>query len=122
MTDATIPSPSGGAQTAERDLKNDAQDVAKAVDKKVSEAAGQGAKLKDSAAEMANSLGQKAQETADQVRRTVTEQSEVAREWAADQADVLRDTVQTKPFIAVGVSAASAFAAGLILGVLLTRR
>ena len=45
----------------------------------------------------------------------------MAREWAQDQADVLRDTVQTRPFIAVGVSAASAFAAGLVLGVLLTR-
>jgi ElaB/YqjD/DUF883 family membrane-anchored ribosome-binding protein len=46
----------------------------------------------------------------------------VAKEWALDQSEVLRDNVQTRPFIAIGVSAASAFAAGLILGVLLTRR
>jgi ElaB/YqjD/DUF883 family membrane-anchored ribosome-binding protein len=70
---------------------------------------------------------------ADQVRKTVTEKAGqakewagdragVARDWALDQSDVIRDTVQTKPFISVGVSAASAFAAGLVLGVLLTRR
>ena len=72
-------------------------------------------------------------DTADQVKKTVTEKagvakewavdrSGVARDWALDQSDVIRDTVQTKPFISVGVSAASAFAAGLVLGVLLTRR
>lgn len=78
--------------------------------------------LKADAKTAAASVSQKAQETADQLRRTVGEQAGVAREWAQDQADVLRDTVQTRPFIAVGVSAASAFAAGLVLGVLLTRR
>ena len=71
--------------------------------------------------------------TADQMKKTVTESANVAkdwtvdragvaRDWAMDQSDVLRDTVQTKPFISVGVSSASAFAAGLVLGVLLTRR
>ena len=45
-----------------------------------------------------------------------------SREWAADQTDVLRDTVQTRPFISVGVSAGTAFAAGLVLGILLMRR
>ena len=78
--------------------------------------------LKDDAARIASSVGERAQTTAEQVRRAATEQGAAAREWAIDQADVLRDTVQTKPFIAVGVSAASAFAAGLILGVLLSRR
>ncbi len=72
-------------------------------------------------------------ETADQIKKAVTDHAGVAREWTADragvardwaldQSDVLRDTVQTKPFVTVGVSAASAFAAGLIIGVLLTRR
>lgn len=56
------------------------------------------------------------------LRHAVEERAAAAREWAYDQTDVLRDTVQTKPFIAIGVSAASAFAAGLVLGVLLTRR
>ena len=78
--------------------------------------------LKDDAVRIAASARDRAQQTAEQVRRQAAEQSTAAREWAADQADVLRDTVQTKPFIAVGVSAASAFAAGLILGVLLARR
>ena len=71
---------------------------------------------------VASELGGKAQTTADTVRRRVSDGADAARDWAADQSDVLRDTVQTKPFIAVGVSAASAFAAGLVLGVLLTRR
>jgi ElaB/YqjD/DUF883 family membrane-anchored ribosome-binding protein len=71
--------------------------------------------------------------TADQIRRTVTERAgaarewagdraSVARDWASDQTDVLRDTVQTRPFVAVGVSAGTAFAAGLVLGILLARR
>ena len=71
--------------------------------------------------------------TADQLRRTVAEranaardwageQAGVAKDWASDQTDVLRDTVQTRPFVAVGVSAGTAFAAGLVLGILLARR
>ena len=78
--------------------------------------------LRDDAIRIASTVQDRAQQTAEQVRRQATEQSAAAREWAADQADVLRDTVQTRPFIAVGVSAASAFAAGLVLGVLLARR
>ena len=72
-------------------------------------------------------------DTADQVKKTVTEKAGlardwagdragVARDWALDQSDIVRDTVQTRPFISVSVSAASAFVAGLLLGVLLTRR
>ena len=57
-----------------------------------------------------------------EIRRQVEVRAAAAREWAVDQTDVIRDTVQTRPFISIGVSAASAFAAGLILGVLLTRR
>ena len=69
---------------------------------------------------------------ADQVRKNVTEKAAqarewagdragVARDWALDQSDVLRDTVQTRPFISVSVSVASAFAAGLVVGILLSR-
>ncbi len=97
MTDVTAETTEGGAPKAAKNLKEDALRIA-------------------------STARERAQQTADQVRRQAGEQSAAAREWAADQADVLRDTVQTKPFIAVGVSAASAFAAGLILGVLLTRR
>ena len=58
----------------------------------------------------------------DEIRRQVEARAAAAREWAFDQTDIVRDTVQTRPFISIGVSAASAFAAGLVLGVLLTRR
>ena len=99
-------------------------DASATADRLISEAASpQG---RDKAAEEAKStvsaVAEKAQGAAEDVRRRVGEASTVAREWAVDQSDVLRDTVQTKPFIAVGVSAASAFAAGLVLGVLLARR
>ncbi len=77
--------------------------------------------LADDARRIASSAGERAQQTAEQLKRQVGEHAGVAKEWAADQADVLRDTVQTKPFIAVGISAASAFAVGLIIGVLLAR-
>lgn len=98
MTDVTADAqPEGGAPTAARNLKKDAQRIAA-------------------------SAQERARQTADQVRRTANEQSAAAREWAVDQADVLRDTVQTKPFVAVGISAGGAFAAGLILGILLARR
>lgn len=58
----------------------------------------------------------------EEIRRRVEERAAAAREWAVDQTDVIRDTVQTKPFISVGVAAASAFAAGLVFGVLLMGR
>ncbi len=63
-----------------------------------------------------------ATERAAEIRRQVEARAAAARDWAVDQTDVIRDTVQTRPFISIGVSAASAFAAGLILGVLLSRR
>ncbi len=91
--------------------------------------------LKEAAAKAVDSAekgGDKISATVDQVRKTVNDKASAARDWAGDRAgvtrdwaldqgDVLRDTVQTRPFISVGVSAASAFAAGLILGILLTR-
>jgi ElaB/YqjD/DUF883 family membrane-anchored ribosome-binding protein len=76
---------------------------------------------KDAAKALNDAVEQAADRAAD-LRAAFEERASAAREWAADQTDVLRDTVQTKPFIAIGVSAASAFAAGLVLGVLLTRR
>jgi ElaB/YqjD/DUF883 family membrane-anchored ribosome-binding protein len=74
------------------------------------------------ASQALNDAAQAAAERAAELREAFEQRAAAAREWAADQTDVLRDTVQTKPFIAIGVSAASAFAAGLVLGVLLTRR
>jgi ElaB/YqjD/DUF883 family membrane-anchored ribosome-binding protein len=69
-----------------------------------------------------NDAAQQAADRTAELRAAFEERASAAREWAADQTDVLRDTVQTKPFIAIGVSAASAFAAGVVRGVLLTRR
>jgi len=70
----------------------------------------------------ADELSKAAAERAALAREWATERANVARDWALDQSDVLRDNVQSKPFIAIGVSAASAFAAGLVLGVLLSSR
>ena len=75
-----------------------------------------------SAANLARDAAREAAAKAAEVRKVVEEGAGVAREWAADQTDVLRDTVQTRPFISVGVSAGTAFAAGLVLGILLMRR
>jgi ElaB/YqjD/DUF883 family membrane-anchored ribosome-binding protein len=79
--------------------------------------------MSDSTIETSNGawIGDGGDRAAD-IRRQVEDSAAAARDWAVDQTDVIRDTVQTKPFIAIGVSAASAFAAGLVLGVLLTRR
>ena len=78
--------------------------------------------VSDDAVKKLNEAAQAAAERTAELRQAFEERASAAREWAADQTDVLRDTVQTKPFIAIGVSAASAFAAGLVLGILLTRR
>ena len=73
-------------------------------------------------ADAANQASKVVAERAGAAREWAGDRSGVARDWALDQSDVIRDTVQTRPLISVGVSAASAFAAGIILGVLLTRR
>lgn len=76
--------------------------------------------------------GRNLSETADQLKKAVNdkaavakdwagERAGVARDWALDQSDVIRDTVQTRPFVSVGVSVASAFALGLVIGVLLAQ-
>jgi len=75
----------------------------------------------DTADNAAQTFEEAAARTAE-IRRRVEERAASARDWAVDQSDVLRDTVQTRPFISIGVAAASAFAAGVVLGVLLTRR
>ena len=72
--------------------------------------------------EEARSLADEASVKAAQLKKAVEERAAAAREWASDQTGVLRDTVSTRPLVSVGVSAGAAFAAGLVLGVLLTRR
>ena len=81
--------------------------------------------VQDQARKVADAAGQVGRTLAgqtDAARGWAGERAGVARDWAIDQGDVIRDTVQVRPFISVGVSAASAFAAGLLLGVLLARR
>jgi ElaB/YqjD/DUF883 family membrane-anchored ribosome-binding protein len=68
------------------------------------------------------SLADEAAERAAQLRQALEERAGAAREWASDQTEVLRDTVSTRPLTSIGVSAGAAFAAGLVLGVLLARR
>jgi ElaB/YqjD/DUF883 family membrane-anchored ribosome-binding protein len=72
--------------------------------------------------EQVRSAKDKAAETAAQLRKTVEERAAQAREWALRESEVLRGQVTERPLIAVGVSAGTAFAAGLILGVLLASR
>jgi ElaB/YqjD/DUF883 family membrane-anchored ribosome-binding protein len=74
------------------------------------------------AQERLRSAKDKAAETAAQLRRTVEERTAAAKHWAADQSEVIREQVVERPLIAVGVSAGAAFAAGLVLGVLLASR
>ncbi len=76
----------------------------------------------EAAEDQVRSAKDKAAETAAQLRKTVEERAAQAREWAARESEVLRGQVVERPFIAVGVSAGTAFAAGLILGVLLASR
>jgi ElaB/YqjD/DUF883 family membrane-anchored ribosome-binding protein len=63
-----------------------------------------------------------AAQRAAQLKKSVEERASAARHWAADQTEVIRGQVTERPFIAVGVSAGTAFAAGLVLGVLLAAR
>ena len=67
----------------------------------------------------ARSAKDKAAETAAQVRRAVEERAAQAREWALKEGDVLRGQVTERPLTSVSISAGAAFAAGLVLGVLL---
>jgi ElaB/YqjD/DUF883 family membrane-anchored ribosome-binding protein len=67
-------------------------------------------------------LADEAAERAAQLRQILEDKAGAAKDWASDQTEVLRDTVSTRPLTSIGVSAGAAFAAGLVLGVLLARR
>ena len=69
--------------------------------------------------EAARSAKDKAAETAAQLRKTVEERTAQAKEWAIREGDVIRGQVKEAPLTAVSISAGAAFAAGLVLGVLL---
>ena len=57
-----------------------------------------------------------------QRRSKVETGAHAAKEWAVAQPEVIRGQVSERPLVAIGVSAGTAFAAGLVLGVLLTSR
>jgi ElaB/YqjD/DUF883 family membrane-anchored ribosome-binding protein len=59
----------------------------------------------------------RAQQMAADTARQLEERANQARDWALTQSDTVRTTVLEKPFISVG----TAFAAGIIFGMLLRR-
>ena len=56
-----------------------------------------------------------------QMRRTVQQKAEALNGWAQDQARAFANTAKEKPLATAGVSAGTAFAAGLVVGLLLSR-
>ena len=56
-----------------------------------------------------------------QLRDAVQERADALNGWAHDQARALATTAKEKPLAAAGISAGAAFAAGLVLGLLLAR-
>lgn len=59
----------------------------------------------------------KAQQIAADTARKVEDRAYQARDWALSQSDTVRETVLDKPFVSVG----TAFAAGIVFGLLLRR-
>ena len=76
----------------------------------------------EAAEELGRTAKDRAAETAAQLRKMVEEQAAAAREWASREGEVLRGQVTERPLTTIGVSAGAAFAAGLVLGVLLAAR
>jgi ElaB/YqjD/DUF883 family membrane-anchored ribosome-binding protein len=56
-----------------------------------------------------------------QLRDAVQERAHALNEWAHDQAHAVAVVAKEQPFAAAGISAGAAFAAGLVLGLLLSR-
>ena len=60
-----------------------------------------------------------AERAAAELRKRVEDGAAAAKTWATDQGEVLRGHVTERPLAAVGISAGAAFAAGLVVGILL---
>ena len=56
-----------------------------------------------------------------ELRAKVQEGADALNGWAHDQARAITATARDRPLAAAGISAGAAFAAGLVLGLLLTR-
>ena len=107
MTDATADAAQDTADNA-RDATDAAKRTASSAKRTATSAVAEGkSQLKQSVEEIRSEVG-----------REVGARAQQARDWAEDRADQLRTTVTEKPF----ASAGAAFAAGVILGVLLARR
>lgn len=65
--------------------------------------------------------GRKARASAEAARERLADAGFEGREWAQERNDALRHLMRDRPIASAGVSAATAFIAGLILGVLLER-
>ena len=63
----------------------------------------------------------RAKASAAQLRGRAGEAGASGREWALDTAGLLRGVVHDRPLATAGVSAASAFVAGLALGLIIAR-
>ncbi len=56
-----------------------------------------------------------------QLRQAVSDRAGAVSDWAQGQAKALANTAKEKPLTAAGVSAGTAFALGLVMGLLLAR-
>lgn len=65
--------------------------------------------------------GRKARASAEAARERLVEAGHEGADWASDRNDALRELMIHRPMASAGVSAAAAFVAGLVLGVLLER-
>ncbi len=57
----------------------------------------------------------------DKAKAAVADRAEAVSDWAGQQSEALRGAVAEKPFAAVGISAGAAFAAGLLVGLLVAK-
>lgn len=65
--------------------------------------------------------GRKVRDSAAAARERVEAAGVLSQDWAAERNDALRHLMRDRPIASAGVSAATAFIAGLVLGVLLER-
>lgn len=57
----------------------------------------------------------------DKARAAVADRAEAVSDWAGQRGEALRGAVADKPLAAVGISAGAAFAAGLLVGILVAK-
>lgn len=75
----------------------------------------------DTAAHAGESLASTLSDTFAATKKYAKESAEAARDWASRQAAIAKQTASDKPVLTVSLSAATALAAGLVLGFVLGR-